>query len=310
MNKSLIGILIFLFPLVSFGSASAQQKASALSLVPDKSIAVLHVNWTEIKNEPDLKNIVKGDGFINIAQQLGVDESRIREWVVFSDINPASSSGMGIIVSGAFTSQSVTESVTKRNWNLQVLGGRKVYVNPVDGTYLLPIRNDLIAAGTKSGIEKLQTVLANPRKGLIGKPPFNALFAEFGNTAPINFVIGVPQEYQQVADIAFKVTTKLMSFTGFGLLGMIFDKIGLIQSLGFSVSKGAAVFPVHFIATMPDEIKARFGAGALNMMKGFPSMLGTNQTQEGLALQSLNASSRGKLLSIRFDMPKNAMPQR
>ena len=305
MKNLCFSILACLF---LFLRVSAQQNISAVSLVPDKSVAVLSVNWTNVRKDESLKKIVNGGDFANVTTQFGLSENKVTEWIVFSDIYPTSSRGLGIIISGNFTLQSIVQSVEAKNWNLQTLNQQKVYVNPVDSSYLLPIRNGLLVVGTKNGVEKVQNAFAYPKKRLIGKPPFSSLFAQLGNAAPIKCVIGVPQEYQKVADIAFKVTTKLMSFTGFGLLGTIFDKIGLIQSAGFSFSKRKDVFPVQLIATMPDVAKAKIGAGALNLLKSLPKWM-SSQTEENAALQSLVVSSNGEMLSVKFNMPESAMVQ-
>lgn len=307
MKKILIQISILLLLLISVFSASAQRKNSAFPLVPGESAAILRVNWTTARNDESLKDMVNGNEFANLIRQFGVDESKVGEWIVFSDLNPTSFSGMGILVSGAFTSQNVVRSVTERNWNQQTLGGQKVYVHPSDGSYLLPIRNGLFVAGTKTGVEKIQSVLVNSRNGLIGKQPFSALFAQLGGIAPVRFAIGIPQKYEKIADVAFKVVTTLMSYTGFNLLGTIFDKIGLIQSTGFSVSKGKTSFPVHLVATMPDAARAKIGAGALNLLKSLPQWMNSGSTPESAVLQSLIANSKGKLLSVKFDMPKSTM---
>ncbi len=291
-----------------FLSVSAQQNIPAVSLVPDKSVAVLRVNWTNVRKEESLKKIVNGGDFDKVTTQFGLSENKVTEWIVFSDINPASSSGLGIIISGNFTLQSIVQSVEAKNWNLETLNRQKVYVNPTDGSYLLPIRNGLLVFGTKNGVEKVQNAVADPKKRLIRKSPFSSLFAQLGDAAPIKCVIGVPQEYQKVADIAFKITTKLMSFTGFGLFGTIFDKIGLIQSAGFSFSKRRDFFPVHLIATMPDIAKAKIGASVLNLLKSLPNWM-SSQTEENAALQSLVVASSGKILSVKFNMPESAMAQ-
>jgi|GEM_PF-3611304 len=305
-NLSLSIFVCFCFVL----SISAQQNASAISFVPDKSVAVLRVNWTIVRDDESLRNIVKGDDFANLINQFGLNESKLSEWIVFSDINPASSSGMGMIVSGNFTSQNISQNVEANKWNRQMLNQQNVYVNPTDNSYLLPVRNGLFVVGTKAGVEKAQHAFANPQNRLSGKHSFSSLFGQLGNAAPIKFFMGVPQDYQKAADFAFKIATKLMSFTGFSLLGTVFDKIGLIQNLGFSVSKGKDNFPVQLVAMMPDATRAEIGASALNLIKNLPKWMNNNQSQETAALQSMIINSSGKTLSVKFNMTKSISAQR
>src|SRR5882757_3471975 len=245
-----------------FSGIMAQRNISGISLVPDGSVAVLRVNWRVVRNDESLKNIVNGNSFAQVAAQIGLTENDVNEWIVFSDISPASAQGLGMIISGKFTSAGVIKEAEAKNWNLKTIGGQKVYVNSVDDSHLLPLGNGLLAVGTKTGMEKVQAAFLKPQNRLIGRRSFSSMFALLESTAPIKFFIGIPQEYQKVADIAFKIVTKLMSFTGFGLLGTIFDKIGLVQSTGFSVSSGKTHLRVQLVAAMPDAARAEIGAGA------------------------------------------------
>lgn len=303
---------IFVF-LCLFSSISAQRNFSNVSLVPDGSVAVLRVNWAQIRNNEKLKLIVNADNFVKISEEIGISEAKVGEWIVFSGISPNSSSGTGMIISGDFTSQSVTQFLKSKNWQAKKIGANAVFVNPADNSYLLPIRNGLLAVGTKEGMENLQEVLAKRRGSLIRKLPFNSMWTELSaSRQPVSFIVGIPQEYQKVADIAYKVAAKLMGLASFRILGTVLEKIGLVRSLGFNISYSKGVYPTGLLAMFDSETKAWLASGAVNLLKNAPLAIGTrakNEEEEKMlqSLQSISASYKGAVLSVKFDMPEDVV---
>jgi len=310
MRKFYVFTLFLIFSAIS---VSAQRNLSPISIVPDKSVAVLRVNWTEVRGSEKLKKIVNGDGFVKIGSQIGVSETKVSEWVIFSDVNPTSSRGLGIIVSGNFTSQSVIQFAKSKDWKAEKIGAGTAYLNPSDNSYLLPIRNGLVAAGTKPGMEKVQSVLSKKIAGLITKAPFSSMWTEVNaSRQPVSFMIGVPQEYQKVGEIAYKVASKLMNLASFGILGTVMETIGFVNCFGFNVSHKESVYPTQMFAMMDSETKAWIASGALNLLKKAPAAIGTQPRNEeerkGFeALQTLSASYKGVLLSVKINMPESVM---
>jgi hypothetical protein len=287
-------------------------QSSAISFVPDKSVAVLRVNWSQMRGNENLKRIVHGNSFSNIVNQIGLSEAKVNEWIVFSDINPTSSNGLGMIVAGNFTLPSIVGNAKERGWKAESFGKNIAYLNPTDNTCLLPIRNGLLAIGTKRGIEKLQGTVANPKVNLISKPPFNSMWAELSsNRQPISFMLGIPQGFEKVAGIALKVSAKLLNLASFGILGTILETIGLVRSVGFTVSQNEAVFPTQLVAMMEDEGTAWMVSGAVNLLKkaaAFGLSAKTDaQRQNQAALQTLSVNYRGNLLLVKFEMPVNLL---
>ena len=292
---------------------SGQRNFSPVSLVPEKSIAVLRVNWSQVRANEKLKQIVSGESFAQLANQTGVSENKITEWVVFSDINPTSARGMGIIMAGSFTAQSVVAFAKSKDWKAEKIGTNTAFLNPADNSYLMPLRNGLLAAGTKTGMEKVQGVMVKPRASILGKEPFSAVWTQIGGgRQPISFYAGIPPEYQKVADIGFKIATKLMDLASFGLMGTIFEAIGLVRSTGFTVSYKKDAFPTELVAIMDSETKAWVASGALNLLKKAPSAVNLQaRTAEEEAmlksLQTMSASYKKEVLSVKFEMPESAM---
>lgn len=266
---SLAAIILLLGCVFAFG----QQGLSAISLVPAKSIAVVRVDWTKVRRDQQLNKVVRGDDFARIVEQTGVSETKVEEFVIFADVNPTSSGKMGLIVNGIFSSAVIIKNLESKGWKSEKVGSRIGYVNPSDNSYLVPLKDGIFVAGTKTAVEQTSETLANPQTALIHKATFRSIMSTLGTSAPIRFFMGVPEEYQGVANFAFKIFTKVLSFTGLGIVGMVFDHIGLIQSVGFSMDSGRTSNPVHCIFVMPGKTEATLASGALNLLKSGASML-------------------------------------
>jgi hypothetical protein len=302
---------------LTFGNveASAQRRAVAVSFAPTESVAVIKVNWARTRQDDQLRRIVRGDEFKQIVRRFGIDSEQVSEWVVFSDINPTSSAGLGMILSGSFSSRGIADRLKAQGWSEQTFGTHQVYLNPADKTYAASLRPGLLVVGTRAGVEKVINVEANPQMGITTKQPFSTLLANFArNPKPITFMLGIPQQYQATADVAYKVAAKLIDLSGLSPLGTILDKIGLARALGFSISRNGSVYPVELVGMMKDVMTTQFISGALNLMKSLPMMASPrNMSQQDrdsvAAIQSMRISSSGTLLSIRFDMPESGMPR-
>jgi hypothetical protein len=196
-----------------------------------------------------------------------------------------------------------------KDWKTEKIGPRTGYVNSFDGSYLLPLSNGTFVAGTKTAVEQTSETLAKPQTALIHKAAFRSIMSTLGPSAPIGFFMGVPQEYQGVANFAFKIFTKVLSFTGLGIVGMVFDHIGLIQSVGFSMDSGRSTNPVHCVFAMPGKTEAGLASGALNLLKSGALMLNYSDADKAV-LKSMIFVNTGNLLSIKMDMPQGVMPPR
>lgn len=289
-----------------FSLVSAQRPNSIIALVPAKSIAVARVDWTKVRVDKQLSQVVKGDEFENIIGQTGTNEANISEFVIFMDLNPTASAKMGLIVSGRFSTPRIAKTLEEKGWKTEKIGSRPGFVNPSDGSYLLLLGDGKFVAGTKIAVEQTSETLAKPQTSLINKPTFRSIMSTLDSSAPIRFFMGVPEEYQGVTNFAFKLFTKVLSFTGMGIVGTILDHIGLIQSVGFSMASGRNTNPVHCIFAMPGKTEASFASGSLNLLKSGASMLDRSDTDKTV-LKSMIFANMGNLLSIKMNMPQRRM---
>ena len=303
----------FFIILVLAHGVAAQRAGSPIALVPDRSIAVLRVDWTQVRASEKLKSIVGGTDFARITAQTGVGESKVTEWVIFSDVSPTFAQSAAIIVAGNFTSASVVAFARAKGWRTEKIGAASAFVNPADNSYLLVIRSGLLVAGAKTGVEKAYQAFGKARGAIVGTEPFSSIWKQLDAARqPIGFYAGIPGNYQKAADLAFTIATKLLGLASFGILGKIFEAVGLVRSVGFTVSYNGGVFPTRMAAMMDSETKAWIASGALNLLKKAPSAIGVkvrNSEEEKMlkALQTLSASYRKEILSVRFEMPEEAM---
>ena len=126
--------------------------------------------------------------------------------------------------------------------------------------------------------------------------------------SPISFMVGIPQKYQKIADIGYKIMTKLMSLSSFGLLGTVLDKIGLVRCLGFGINQRQDVFPTKISAIMENKTTAWLASGAVNLLEKTPNAIGyqgkTDEDKKMLkAIQTIQATYQGTLVVVSMEMP-------
>lgn len=304
LARQIIGIsLVCCIALIAFTSDTfAQRHVSGLSLVPNKAVAVVQVNWAAVRRDESLKQIIHGEEFARIVEKLGINENRIREFTIFADATPTTANKLGMIISGGFQSQDVVRYATNKNWSSESVKSRKAFINPADGSYLLLLRDGLLVTGTRSGVERTAETFAAPATGLATKKAFKAIFSQMGTSAPIRFFLGVPQEYQFSAKIGYFVLKHLLGIGFFSPLGIVMNAVGLIQSVGMSISSGGDMLPVHLVVQMPGKIRATLAAKGLNYLK---SAAVVTPTADSTALNSMSVNNTGAYLSIRLKMPKS-----
>lgn len=288
----------------------ARRGTSAVSLVPEKSAVVLRVNWKTVRASDRLMQIVNGANFERSVGRIGLDERRVAEWAVFTDVNPISTAKTGMIVAGDFTARSIVGFARSKDWRAERIGTATAYVDPADDSYILAVRDGVVAVGTRETIGEVQGILARPRTSIVGKQPFASVWGGIATERrPIMFFAGIPEDYELVAGLAFKVLNKLLNLASFGIVGTILDTIGLVRAFGYAVSYREGFFPTEFVALMESKTKAWIAAGALNLLKKTPAALGIESRNESDkmmldALQKMSASHRGEALRLKLEVPE------
>jgi hypothetical protein len=294
--------------------AAAQRVGSPLALVPSNSIVVIKLNWKTIQRDEQLRRVVIGNEFERLLRQWSLDSNEVTECAIFSDLKSSSAAITGMILSGTYNSREVISRLKGLGWKGYSYRARTVYSNEVDGSHLASLKSGLLIVGTKASVESVIEVEAKPRAGLMLKQPLRTIFTSLGaDRQPLSFMMALPEMYQDMADIAFKVGTTVINLAGLSPLGTILDKIGLARALGFSISREGHSFPTQIVALMKDESAAGLVSGTLNLLKSLPLMVSNSRTspRDSEAMEALRGASvgrKGALLSIKFRMPESIMP--
>jgi len=290
----------------------AQRRLSPIALVPPTSIAVVKVNWAVTRKDNRLRAMVKGDELERVLGTMGVNGNDVSEFVIFSGFNTSPSGTMGMILSGSYDSQTITTHIKSQGWDEHLYKARKIYSHPSDNSWMALLRSNLLVAGSRAGVERAIDVELSPQTALTRKPPFSSVLARFSASRhPISFMMGLPPEYQAVADVAAKVVSVLISFPGTGPLGWVMGKIGWPRTLGFSIGKQGASFPVELVAVMKDASAAGIVSGTLNLIQGIDLSLLSNRMpqSDSEALKNISITRSGALLSIKMLMREKDLPQ-
>jgi hypothetical protein len=292
--------------------ALAQRGIHPITLVPRSSAAVIKVNWAVTRKDERLKAIARGNEFEKVIASLGVNSDQVSEFVVFTGIGTAPGVPVGVILSGSYDSQAVIGHLRERGWSEHLYKSHKIYAHPSDNSRMALLRSNFLVAGSQTGVERAIDVELSPQTALARRPPFSSVLARFtASRHPISFVMGLPPEYQAIADVAAEVASVLISFPGSGPLGWVMGKIGWPRSLGFSITRQGEAFPVELLAVMKDANAAGIVSGAFNLVQGFDlSMLSGSMSQaDREALKNISVTQDGPLLTIKMLMREQDLPR-
>jgi hypothetical protein len=169
----------------------------------------------------------------------------------------------------------------------------------------------MFVIGSQKGVEAVIDVEASPRTSLTLRPPFNSLLARFaGSRHPISFMMGMPREYESVADITMKVVSTIFRLSGLGPVGFVLDKIGFPRILGFSIARSETTFPVLLLAQMKDSTSAALVSGTLNALQGINLRLLSDRmsSSEREMLKNIAVTRNEALLSIKMILREQDLP--
>jgi len=286
-----------------FNVTLAQNRANAMALVPRGAVAVVRLDWNVVGQDERFRRMLNAEQLDRGLAQLKIKGNEVSEILVFSGINASPSGTLAGIFSGTFSPQALNAQLKSQNLVETLYRGRIIHFNRADQSYTSILRSGKLVVGTEKGVQGVLDVEMNQRTGLLLRPPFNTLLATFkANRHPISFMMGLPKEYQAVADIATKVVSAMFSIAGLGPLGFVLEKIGFPHTLGFSIARNGSTFPVLVLAQMKDSTSATLISGTLNVMQGLnlgmlsDSMSSTDREM----LKNISVTRNGAMLSIKM----------
>jgi hypothetical protein len=306
-TRHLLAGSLFVLALASCSGSNSQRYL--LSYVPSSSYAVLAVNWKAVSKDPDLKRISKGAEVEKLFGQLGIDESTVNEFAVFGEPGGSSQASAGLIAKGTFNSSAIVKNLLSRGWREQDLEGRRVYVNPADGSWLTTFDKNLFVLGTQLVVSEAIGARAKPQQRFTSNPAYKTLSAHFeAKQYPIVMMVAFPQGSQDMANAAMQISSTVLDLAGVGPLGELLSKIGYAKGLGCAISRRGDEFPVAVSAVMKDEESAKFVSGALNLLRGLGGMVSKNYAQSDpdttRAIQTMSVERNREVISVKMTMSR------
>jgi hypothetical protein len=259
----------------------------------------------------DLKRISKGADIEKLFGQLGVAEGTVSEFVVFGEFGISEQSSAGLIVKGTFNSNDIVKGLLDRGWREEDFDGRRICVNPADGSWLTTFDKNLFVLGTQSGVSEAIGARAQPEQQFTSNPVYKTLSSHFESKQfPIVMMVAVPKASQDMANAAVQISSTVMNLAGVSPLGELLRKIGYAQGLGCAISRKGDDFPVAVSAVMKDEESAKFVSGTLNLLRSLGEMVskspGSQTNPEAArAIQTMSIERRREVVSIKMALSRS-----
>jgi hypothetical protein len=279
-----------------------------IRLVPQDSCAILSIDWSSIKTDPDLRQIIKAKQLEDLLQRLHIDGGSIKSIVVFSGIDGKSSSGL--LLRGRFESKQVVADLKTHGWNEQSLDGDKVYVNTSE--YIALPAPDTLFAGTREATLGVFRAKRNASESLVGSSLYKKLNTGITTTdaKPIKAFLLIPQGTLDMADAALTATSVALSFFNLGGIGQLLKAMNVARGFAFTVDHvNHERYPVELSVLMRDEDAAVFMSGSLNAMKQL-SQLAADDARDQLAIREfrkMTITRRDEVLAVKMEMPAEAL---
>ena len=282
---------------------------SLIGLVPQDSCAILSVDWSSIKNDHELRNVLKAKELEDWLQRLRVDRGSIKSIVVFSGIDSKSSSGL--LLRGGFKSKQVVAELKSHGWNEESLEGNKVYVNSSE--YIALPARDTLFAGTREAALGVFRAKKSVSESLAGSSLYKKINSGISATdgKPVKAFLLIPQGTLDMADAALTATSVALSFFNLGGIGQLLKAMNVARGFAFTLDHvNHDRYPVELCVLMRDEDAAVFMNGSLNAMKHLSELAAAGDARDQLAIREFRKMSitrRDEVLTVKLEMPAEAL---
>jgi hypothetical protein len=244
-------------------------------------------------------------------RQLNLANGAVNEIAIFGASSDANGNN-GMILRGVFNQRNVIDDLKKRGWQEQIVQDHQVYFHLND--YVVPLKSNLLAFGTRAGVEEVIRTEANRSKSFAATANYQKLVATLGDKQkPISMMLAMPQETQDMTDAAMKISSGVMNLAGVGSLGTLLEKVGTLRGAGCNIARNGNAFPVELVVMLKDESTAGLVSGSLNLLKKFAVAPQGNASQADAAafrsFQSMSISRNHEVLSIRMTMSEQELLQ-
>jgi hypothetical protein len=279
-----------------------------MRLVPQESCAVLSVDWSAIKNEAELRRVIKAKELEDWLQRLRINGESIKIIVVFSGIDSKSISGL--LLRGAFDSKQVVTELKSHGWNEQSIEGGTIYSNASE--YIaLPERNTLFAGTREAALGVFRAKRSVP-ESVVGSNLFKKINSGMAGAEakPVKAFLLIPQGTLDMADAALTATSVALSLFNLGGIGQLLKAMNVARGFAFSLDHlNHDRYPVDLCVLMRDEDAAVFMNGSLNAMKQLSELAaGDARDQQAIReFRTMTITRREEVLTVKMEMPPEAL---
>jgi hypothetical protein len=276
---------------------------------------VLRINWGVVRGDVPLREAVRGDELEKIFERIGVRSADVAEAVVFTQFADAGNSGGALILRGGAGRRPEVSNLRERGWGESAFGGYKIYTSGGGSDCLAQLRSGLLVVGSRGAVERVIGVESGDAKPFVSDANVRKLRAETsGAGEPVEFLLTLPQGYQDAGDMAVKAAGFLLDFTGFGPLGELMDTVGIARGIRFSLTHSGSSMVVNLAAVMKDEGAATLISGTLTLLKGATSLLpardGSAADREARrAFEQMSVARVREVVSVKMTIPESSLPR-
>ena len=293
--------------IISTMSACSGRESSLMRLVPVESCAIMTLDWTSLRRDPDLRRLINGGEFEVLLKRIGIDSDSVDSVAVFSSLDSRTTSGL--LLRGSFNRKQVIADLKQSGWKENLLENHTVYFNGTDCIAALG-RNTLFA-GTRGGALAVFRAQESVRESIVASPAFKKINDGTSvNSKPVRAFLLIPQGTLDMADAALTAGSVALSLFQLGGIGQLLKAVNVARGFGLSLDHGTHdEYPAELSVLMRDEEAAVFVNGSLNAMKTISELAATGKRdlEELRALQKMKVDRRGEVLRLNMEIPATAL---
>ena len=307
MRRLRFGISVTITLVLLIASCCTTRESSLFRLVPVESCAVMSIDWSSMKDDSELRRVIKGDDFDALLRELGLDSESVKTLMVFSALDGHAMSGL--LLRGSFDSKEIARELKKSGWMENSLDGHKAYVKATD--YVAMPSTQTLFAGTRDGALAVFRAADNSKESIVASDAYKKINAVIStNRTPVKAFLLIPQGTLDMADAALTATSVALSLFNLGGIGQLLQAVNVARGFGFSLDQSTGeMYPVELCVLMRDEQSAVFVSGSLNALKTVSELAATDiRDREQLrAIRQMRIVRKQEVLAVKMEIPGAAL---
>jgi hypothetical protein len=288
-------------------SCCTTRESSLFHLVPIESCAIMSIDWSSIRDDSELRRVIKGAQFDALLRELHLDSKSVNTVAVFSALDGETMSGL--LLRGSFDSKQLAGELKDSGWTENSLEGHKVYVKATD--YVAMLATKTLYAGTREGALAVFRAADDSKESIVASDAYKKINAAISrDRTPVKAFLLIPQGTLDVADAALTATSVALSLFNLGGIGQLLQAVNVAAGFGFSLDQSTGeMYPVELCVLMRDEQSAVFVNGSLNALKTISALAATdNRDREQLrAIRQMTIVRKQEVLAVKMEIPGAAL---